>query len=83
MTIELKPNQARILEDVVQKGCFHSVDEALEEAFRLLSTSRERADSATPRRSPQEAGAHMRELRRGVKFPEGMTIREMLDEGRA
>jgi len=38
MTIELTPKQERILHDALQQGRFHSVNEALDEALRSLSS---------------------------------------------
>jgi len=82
MTIELNPRQERILHDALQQGRFQSVDEALDEALRSLSTPAD--TTATPARlTPVEAAARIRELRKGNLLPEGMTIRAMIDEGRA
>lgn len=43
MTIELKPEQERILQGAVRQGRFHSVEEALDEAIQSIA--------------PQECGA--------------------------
>jgi Arc/MetJ-type ribon-helix-helix transcriptional regulator len=82
MTIELTPKQERILHDALQQGRFRSMDEALDVALRSLATSTD-AGATSPRLTPAEAAARIRELRRGNILPEGMTIRGMIDEGRA
>jgi Arc/MetJ-type ribon-helix-helix transcriptional regulator len=79
MTIELTPQQERILHDALREGRFRSVDEALDEALRSLV-----APVASPAPlTPKEAAARIRELRKGNVLPEGMTIRSMIEEGRA
>jgi Arc/MetJ-type ribon-helix-helix transcriptional regulator len=82
MNIELTPKQERILHDALQQGRFHSVDEALDAALRLLSTPTD-ATVTKPRLTPVEAAAQIRELRKGNILPEGTTIRAMIEEGRA
>jgi Arc/MetJ-type ribon-helix-helix transcriptional regulator len=82
MTIELTPWQERILRDAIRHGRFRSMNEALDEALRSLSTF---AEAGVTERclSPSEAAERIRELRRGNIVPEGMTIRAMIDAGRA
>ncbi len=81
MTIELTPWQEGILRDALKKGRFRSIDEPLDEALRSLSKL---AAAAPPARlTPSEAADRIRELRKGAILPEGMTIRAMIEEGRA
>ncbi len=82
MTIKLTPKQERILHDALQQGRFRSMDEALNVALRSLATSTDTA-ATSPRLTPAEATARISELRKGNVLPEGMTIRGMIDEGRA
>jgi Arc/MetJ-type ribon-helix-helix transcriptional regulator len=82
MTIELTPQQERILRDSIQQGRFRSMDEALDEALRSLSTFTD-ASAAAECLSRSAAAERIRELRKGNILPEGMTIRAMIDEGRA
>ena len=37
MTIELKPEQERILQEALREGRFHSVEEALEQAIQSIA----------------------------------------------
>ena len=81
MTIELKPEQERILREALREGRFDSVDEALDTALKsiaspIAATSRERL-------APAEAAARLRELRKGTVLPAGATIRGLIEEGRA
>jgi Arc/MetJ-type ribon-helix-helix transcriptional regulator len=82
MTIELTPEQARILHDALRQGRFRSVDEALDPALRSLASPADRI-AVPARMTPAEAAARIRELRKGNVLPDGMAIRNMLDEGRA
>ena len=82
MTISLTPKQEGILRKALQQGRFQSVDEALDEALRSLSTPADATARSAPL-TPAEAAARIRELRKGNTLPEGMTIRAMIDEGRA
>jgi Arc/MetJ-type ribon-helix-helix transcriptional regulator len=81
MTVELTPQQERILRDAIEQGRFRSVDEALDEALRSLSTS---VDASVAERclSRSAAAERIRELRKGNILPDGMTIRAMIDVGR-
>ncbi|MGD0108118.1 MAG: ribbon-helix-helix protein, CopG family [Rhodopila sp.] len=57
------------------------VREALE---RYLSRShRDIASRPAAKRTPVEAATRMREQRQGTFLPEGMTIRDLIDYGRA
>ena len=38
MTIELKPEQERILQEALRQGRFHSVEEALDRAIQSIAT---------------------------------------------
>ena len=40
MTIELKPEQERILQEALRQGRFHSVEEALDQAIQCISPER-------------------------------------------
>jgi hypothetical protein len=82
MTIALTPKQEGILRDALQQGRFQSVDEALDEALHSLATPADTTARLAPL-TPVEAAARIRELRKGNILPEGITIRAMIDEGRA
>jgi len=79
MTIELKPEHQRIVEDAVQSGHYRSVDEFLDEAFAAWKTrdnypkfDRVKACAAADR---------IRELRKGVSL-RVLTIKDLVNEGR-
>ena len=82
MTIELNPRQERMLYDAMEHRHFQSVDEALDEALRSIAMPGNAADSSA-RLTPAEAVARIRELRKGNVLPEGVTIRSLIEEGRA
>lgn len=61
MTIELKPEQARILEEALRQGRFHSVEEALDSAFQALAPGKDsEPGKARPALSPSERAAAFR-----------------------
>ncbi len=43
MTIELKPEQERILQEALRQGRFHSVEEALDRAIQSIASPQEPA----------------------------------------
>ncbi len=81
MTIELKPEQERILREALREGRFDSVDEALDTALKSIASPVAAASLA--HRTPAEAAARLRELRKGTVLPPGMTIRDLIEQGRA
>jgi len=54
------------------------ITEALEDYIE-----KRRASPAARKLSAQEAAAKLRELRKGTRLPAGMTLRELIDHGRA
>ena len=78
MTIHLKPEQERILHDALSQGRFRSLEEALDQAIRSIADVPD-----SPPLTPAEAAEHIRELRKGNVLPAGVTIRDLIDEGRA
>jgi Arc/MetJ-type ribon-helix-helix transcriptional regulator len=79
MTIELKPEQERRIQELMKSGRFHSVDEVLEKALETFSPS----DISTEERLRRArlAGAHIRELRKGLSLG-GAKIKDLIEEGR-
>ena len=51
MTIELKPEQERILQEVLRQGRFHSVEEALDRAIQSIAPP-----AVTPTRTTRPPG---------------------------
>ena len=51
MTIELKPEQERILQEALRQGRFHSVEEALDQAIQSIAP-----EENLPKRSKRQAG---------------------------
>lgn len=56
MTIDLKPDQERILKEAVRQGRFQSLEQALDEALHSITLS----ENARPRLSPAERAAAFR-----------------------
>jgi len=82
VTIELKPETERIVREELQNGHFQSVEEII---MRGVQARRD-AGRSTERQRPKtaaEAVAHIRESRHGNRLPAGLTIRDLINEGRA
>lgn len=76
MVVDLKPETERLVPEEIQNGHFSSLDEIIESGVR---TRRLVAGSV---KTPAEAVAHMRAIRRKNVLPPGVPIRELIDEGR-
>ena len=87
MTNEIhEPELEELVNEEILSGNFQSVDDLLTQAVRAL---REKSPNAVqnptrpPARTRAEAGAHIREARKGNRLPEGMTIRHLINLSRA
>jgi hypothetical protein len=82
MTINLKPETERLVQEELQNGHFHSVDEMIVEGVQARREGKPLSRKARSK-TPAEAVAHIRELRQGSRLPAGVTIKDLLNEGRA
>jgi Arc/MetJ-type ribon-helix-helix transcriptional regulator len=82
MTIQLKPETERLVQEELQNGRFHSVDEMIVEGIQARREGKPLSREER-RKTPAEAVAHIRELRRGNRLPAGITIKDLINEGRA
>jgi hypothetical protein len=79
VTLEInKPELEALIQKLRQNGA--NLDELL---FNGLNAIADQKPFRAPRRTRAEAAAHMREARRGNRLPEGVTIRDLMNEGRA
>jgi Arc/MetJ-type ribon-helix-helix transcriptional regulator len=78
MTITLRPEHQRVIQEALETGANASVDEALDSA---LESIRNRAAFHPALTRSQIAGQRIRELRKGAILG-GIPIRELIDEGR-
>ena len=82
MTINLKPETERLVQQELHNGHFRSVDEIIVYGVQ----SRREGKPLSPevrRKTAAEAVAHIRELRQGNQLPAGVTIKDLINEGRA
>jgi Arc/MetJ-type ribon-helix-helix transcriptional regulator len=77
MTIQLKPDTERLVQDELQSGRFHSIDEMIVEGVRAR-----RSGQKKPSAEAAQAAIRIRNRRSGIRLPEGVTIRDLIDEGR-
>jgi hypothetical protein len=82
MTINLKTETERLVQEELQNGHFRSVDEMIVEGIHARRAGKPLSRDAT-RRTRAEAVAHIRELRQGNRLPAGVTIKDLTNEGRA
>ena len=82
MVINLKPETERLIEAELKSGHFRSVDEMIVEGVQAR-----REGIPLPRaaghKTPAEAVEHIRKLRQGNRLPADVTIKDLIDEGRA
>jgi hypothetical protein len=64
----------KLIREEPQAGRFRPVDETSVEDVRARRKAR---------KTPAEAVAHIRETRKGNRLPAGVTIKDLIDEGRA
>ena len=76
MVVDLKPETERLVLEEIQNGHFSSLDEIIESGVRTRQSIERFV------KTPAEAVAHMRAIRSNNVLPPGMTIRELIDEGR-
>jgi hypothetical protein len=82
MTINLKPETERLVKEELQNGHFRSVDEMIVEGVQARREGKP-LSSELRRKTPAEAVAHIRELRKGNRLPAGVTIKDLISDGRA
>ena len=82
MTINLKPETERLVQEELQNGHFRSVDEMIVEGVQARREGKPLSHEVR-RKTPAEAVAHIRELRQGNRLPAGVTIKDLINEGRA
>jgi Arc/MetJ-type ribon-helix-helix transcriptional regulator len=82
MTIRLKPETERLVQEELQNGRFRSVDEMIVQGVQARRDAKPLSRDAR-RKTPAEAVAHIRQLRRGNFIPDGVTIKDLINEGRA
>lgn len=82
MVINIKPETERLVQQELHNGHFHSVDEMIVQG---IQTKREGKPSFRDwtHKTPADAVAHIRELRQGNRLPSGVTIRDLINEGRS
>ena len=88
MTITVKPETERLIQEELQSGHFHSVDEIIVEGVQARRDKEPPARSKSFRltggtKTPAEAGEDIRRISQGKRLPPGVTIRDLIDEGRA
>ncbi len=82
MPITLKPETERLVQEELQNGHFRTVDEIIVEGVQSRREGKP-LSSEVKRKTPAEAVAHIRELRKGNLLPAGVTIKDLINEGRA
>jgi hypothetical protein len=82
MNVNLDPETEKVVQAELRNGHFRTVDEMIVEGVRARREGR-RSSGPAPRKTPAEAVAHIREMRKGNRLPAGVTIKDLINEGRA
>jgi hypothetical protein len=81
MTIELKPEQAHVIDQAIAAGLIRHPGEVVKVGVDTLRDRLEWKASAPELTRSKTAGDRIRELRKGVTLS-GITIKELIEEGR-
>ena len=83
MTVELKPEQERRIEELMRSGRFHSLDELLDRALEKVCSEELSTDAMQEERTRRARNAvvRIRELRKGLSLG-GLRIKDLIEEGR-
>ena len=81
-TVELTPQSEEFIKEQLASGRYHSPEEVVERALEAMAQKEsESPGSAHHVKSPAEAVADIKELRKGLRL-NGLKIRDMINEGR-
>ena len=82
MHVHLTPEQERLVNDELQTGHYHSVEEVIGEALRALMEREPRFQANVRRTMQREAVHRMLEFAQTSAIPlEGISIRDLIHEG--
>jgi hypothetical protein len=82
MEIRFRPDQEAYLA-ALAAGSGRSTDEVVQEALALWVAHHAQRKAAEPEHTPAQAAARILELRKGNILPEGETIKDLINYGRA
>jgi Arc/MetJ-type ribon-helix-helix transcriptional regulator len=82
MTIELPPEQAKIVEDELKSGHYQTAQEVANEALHALRARKQSAEKAgTPEQQREAVNDMLRFVDANRVRLEGVTVKESIDEG--
>ena len=79
LTLILDPHSEEIVAAQLRTGRYQSAEEVVTRALETLAEKE--AETGEPRKSPAEAVADIRELRKGLTLG-GLKIKDLINEGR-
>ena len=83
MNINPRPDQELVIQQALKAGLIANEVEILDIGLESLRQKLPLCESSGLPRTPQEAVDHISRLRKGNTLPNGVTIRGLIDEGRA
>lgn len=84
MTIILKPETELLVRQELQTGHFQSIDEMIVEGVHARRGKEPVSLTVDHgKKTPAQAVEHIRQARQGSRLPPGVTVRDLIDEGRA
>jgi Arc/MetJ-type ribon-helix-helix transcriptional regulator len=78
MTITLKPDTERLINEELKRGHYKDAEEVIQRALQTLHAAHQVSPSQM--HECQEAATHIRELRKGVTLG-GLNIQDLIHEG--
>jgi hypothetical protein len=81
MTIEIQPETERLIQEEIRSGHFRSVDEIIVQGVQARQSRM--LPKRQARKTPAEAVDHIRQARQGNRLPPGVSIEDLIREGRA
>jgi Arc/MetJ-type ribon-helix-helix transcriptional regulator len=85
MNVDFAPDVQVLVQQAIASGRLNRAEDAVQEALSMWAEQeRRKAQNRTADLAKSQAAvARIRELRKGVTLPEGVTIRDLINEGRA
>jgi Arc/MetJ-type ribon-helix-helix transcriptional regulator len=84
MNVDFTPEQQPFVQHAIESGRILRPEDAVKEALSLwVERERQRSENHPATLTKTQAAAKIRELRKGNFLPPGVTIGELISEGRA
>jgi hypothetical protein len=83
MHIQPRPDQELKIQEALQSGLIERAEDVLDAGLEIMRERFIKNIATRHRRTQQEAATHILEMRKNNILPEGVTIRDLINDGRA